>query len=161
MSLQEVESTSSQEFKASVLGAYERGERVISVPRLQRLSGLYNVPVEQLLPQPDAAAAAAGSEDLDGVEQNGRGRAAGLSEKVTFDLTRFDDIGDPELGMVHRYLQSIVVQRQDFNGRVLTIRRADIQAIALLFGIDFDDLVARLDAQRLRVSPGASLLPIQ
>ena len=37
MSLQEVESTSNHEFKASVLGAYERGERIISVPRLQRL----------------------------------------------------------------------------------------------------------------------------
>ena len=37
-SLQEVEASSNQEFKASVLGAYERGERAISVPRLQRLS---------------------------------------------------------------------------------------------------------------------------
>lgn len=33
-SLQEVEAVSDQEFKASVLGAYERGERAISVPRL-------------------------------------------------------------------------------------------------------------------------------
>ena len=37
LSLQEVEAISAQEFKASVLGAYERGERAISVPRLQRL----------------------------------------------------------------------------------------------------------------------------
>ena len=39
-----------QEFKASVLGAYERGERAISVPRLQRLARFYSVPVDQLLP---------------------------------------------------------------------------------------------------------------
>ncbi|MCB1026891.1 MAG: helix-turn-helix transcriptional regulator, partial [Microthrixaceae bacterium] len=32
LSLQEVEAISDQEFKASVLGAYERGERAISVP---------------------------------------------------------------------------------------------------------------------------------
>ena len=32
LSLQEVEATSNEEFKASVLGAYERGERAISVP---------------------------------------------------------------------------------------------------------------------------------
>ena len=38
LSLQDVEATSSQEFKASVLGAYERGERAISVPRLERLA---------------------------------------------------------------------------------------------------------------------------
>src|SRR5215213_4678555 len=51
LSLQEVEASSGQEFKASVLGAYERGERAISVPRLQRLARFYNVPVDQLLPQ--------------------------------------------------------------------------------------------------------------
>jgi len=50
LSLQDVESASDHEFKASVLGAYERGERVISVPRLQRLARLYLVPVDQLLP---------------------------------------------------------------------------------------------------------------
>src|SRR5271170_3874674 len=53
LSLQAVESGSDQEFKASVLGAYERGERAISVPRLQRLAALYDVPVEQLLPELD------------------------------------------------------------------------------------------------------------
>src|SRR5438477_5608470 len=51
LSLQEVEASSQQEFKASVLGAYERGERAISVPRLQRLARFYNVPVDQLLPR--------------------------------------------------------------------------------------------------------------
>ena len=50
MSLLDVEAASGKEFKASVLGAYERGERAISVPRLQRLAGLYTVPVAQLLP---------------------------------------------------------------------------------------------------------------
>src|SRR5947209_17904824 len=49
LSLQEVEASSAQEFKASVLGAYERGERAISVPRLQRLARFYAVPVDQLL----------------------------------------------------------------------------------------------------------------
>ena len=49
LSLQEVEAQSNQEFKASVLGAYERGERALSVPRLDRLSQFYAVPVEQLL----------------------------------------------------------------------------------------------------------------
>ena len=43
LSLQDVEAASVQEFKASVLGAYERGERAISVPRLQRLARFYGV----------------------------------------------------------------------------------------------------------------------
>src|SRR6478609_1768423 len=41
LSLQEAEELSGQEFKASVLGAYERGERAISVPRLHRLATVY------------------------------------------------------------------------------------------------------------------------
>ena len=53
MSLQEVEAESGHEFKASVLGAYERGERAISVPRLSRLAHFYDVPVGQLLPRGD------------------------------------------------------------------------------------------------------------
>ena len=48
----EVEETTEGEFKASVLGAYERGERAISVPRLHSLASFYGVPVDQLLPKP-------------------------------------------------------------------------------------------------------------
>ncbi len=51
LSLHDVEQASTKEFKASVLGAYERGERSISVPRLQRLAIFYGVPVDQLLPR--------------------------------------------------------------------------------------------------------------
>ena len=54
LSLHEVESQSDQEFKASVLGAYERGERALSLPRLDRLAQFYRVPVEQLLPRGDS-----------------------------------------------------------------------------------------------------------
>ena len=155
LSLQEVEAVSEHEFKASVLGAYERGERVISVPRLQRLAELYGVPVDQLLPRPAVARATDGEEAAD----TGEGREkAEIPEKVTFDLTRFDSVDDPQLGMVHRYLNSIMVLRQDFNGRVLTVRRDDIRAMAGLFGVDPGDLVRRLDDRRLRVLAGAGRL---
>jgi transcriptional regulator with XRE-family HTH domain len=36
-------------FKASVLGAYERGERVMSVPRLKALARFYQVSIDHLL----------------------------------------------------------------------------------------------------------------
>ena len=48
LSMQAVEVMSEQEFKASVLAAYERGElgeRAISMPRLQRLAELYDISV--------------------------------------------------------------------------------------------------------------------
>ena len=58
LSLQEVEALSHQEFKASVLGAYERGERSLSLPRMHRLAAFYGVPVDQLLPQIERGKAA-------------------------------------------------------------------------------------------------------
>ena len=152
LSLQEVEAASTQEFKASVLGAYERGERVISVPRLQRLADFYRVPVDQLLPR-DAEVPA--ETPASGVEPTDvRLAAPAWPAKVTFDLARFQAVdGDPELEMVYKYLSSIQVRRQDFNGRVLTIRADDIRAIAGLFGTDADALLRRLDDLQLRLQP--------
>jgi transcriptional regulator with XRE-family HTH domain len=145
LSLQEVEGASTQEFKASVLGAYERGERAISVPRLQRLARFYTVPVDQLLPRDaneidltDSATAAAAERSWDG------------SDKITIDLTRFEGVDDDEARVLHRYVNTIQVQRQDFNGRMLTIRRDDLRAIAAAAGIDVDALVRRLDDLQLR-----------
>ncbi len=149
LSLQEVEAVSAHEFKASVLGAYERGERVISVPRLQRLAQLYSVPVDQLLPRPSSARTV----DGDAETETPTGE---VPAKVTFDLTRFEEIDDPQLHMVYRYLNSIMVLRQDFNGRVLTVRRDDIRAMAGLFGVDPGDLVRRLDDRQLRLAAGAA-----
>ncbi len=155
LSLQEVEAASTQEFKASVLGAYERGERVISVPRLQRLADFYRVPVDQLLPR-DAEVPtellAPGVEATEATEA--RTASSAWPSKVTFDLARFQAVdGDPELEMVYKYLNSIQVRRQDFNGRVLTIRADDIRAIAGLFGTDADALLRRLDDLQLRLQP--------
>jgi hypothetical protein len=75
------------------------------------------------------------------------------SEKVTFDLTRFRDVADPELEMVRQYLNSIQVMRQDFNGRMLTVRRDDIRAIAGMFGTDASALIERLESLELRLAP--------
>lgn len=155
LSLQDVEAASGHEFKASVLGAYERGERIISVPRLQRLAGYYEVPVDQLLPPAAEVGRAANHRETDGADDPPGAAAPNhrtTTEKVTFDLARFRDVADPELEMVRQYLNSIQVMRQDFNGRMLTIRRDDIRAIAGLFGTDPSALVERLEALELRMA---------
>src|SRR6188474_2794273 len=110
LSLQDVEVESNQEFKASVLGAYERGERAISVPRLQRLARFYHVPVDQLLPQDDGP--------VFGDERTERPEGAG---KLAIDLEKLETMNGGEFAMLSRYLRLIQVQRQDFNGRVITI----------------------------------------
>lgn len=158
LSLQAVEAMSEQEFKASVLGAYERGERAISVPRLQRLARLYDVPVDQLLPQDED------SNRWGGAEADGDGAGAAQvrarralrpwdgQEKVTIDLTKLNSVSGPERDLLRRFLSMIQVQRQDFNGRMITIRAEDLRAIACLFGVTPDAMSRRLDELGLRVS---------
>ncbi len=139
LSLQEAEELSGQEFKASVLGAYERGERAISVPRLHRLAQVYTVPVDQLLPR-DAGDPRAEGPYLDLTQPS-----APAPRKVIIDLGRLDEIGGPTGEMLRRYIAMIQVQRQDFNGRVLTIRRDDLRAIACILDTPTDHASERLD----------------
>ncbi len=150
LSLQAVEANSGQEFKASVLGAYERGERSISVPRLQRLARLYDVPVDQLLPRDQAIWDEAGGYsdtgegDIDPGPRS-EGRAAwDHTNKVTIDLTRLGQASGPERDLLRRFVGMIQVQRQDFNGRMITMRGDDIRAIACLFDLSTEAMSRRL-----------------
>src|SRR3954447_12077781 len=82
LTLEEVDATSNREFKDSALSAYERGDRIISVLRLQRLAAFYNVPVDYLLPP-------AGEDenviDLASLEEGGH---LGNRERATMELVR-------------------------------------------------------------------------
>jgi len=159
LSLQAVEAMSEQEFKASVLGAYERGERAISVPRLQRLAKLYDVPVDQLLPPDDVAVtrwgangAAAGNEVVAPLSARRAIQAASGTERVAIDLTKLHTVSGPERDLLRRFLSMIQVHRQDFNGRMITIRAEDVRAIACLFGVTPDSMGTRLDELGLLVN---------
>ncbi|MEO5724053.1 MAG: transcriptional regulator [Ilumatobacteraceae bacterium] len=132
LSLQEVESESAEEFKASVLGAYERGERAISVPRLERLAKFYSVPVEQLLPREEHVAAPDGD--------------PGLSKKLAIDVQKLGQLTGNPFEMLIRFLRMIQVQRQDFNGKVITVRGDDTRAIAAMLDVPVDQIGQRLDA---------------
>jgi len=147
LSLQDVEATSDQEFKASVLGAYERGERAISVPRLQRLARFYRVPVDQLLPFDEDSDEAADADAGDGAR-----RGSGDADIPTkLDLARLEDLDGSEAETLSRYVRMIQVQRQDFNGRVLTIRRDDLRAIAAILGVGEEHADRKLDDMGLKL----------
>ena len=129
LSLEQVESTSAQEFKAAVLGAYERGERAISVARLRRLARFYGVPVDYLLSE-QADASAPGTGLL--------ARAQSSLERLVVDLRRLQHLSRPQDERLQRYVRMIQLQRGDFNGRVLTLRADDRRALACLFGTSED-----------------------
>jgi transcriptional regulator with XRE-family HTH domain len=115
-SLLDVESVSDGEFKASVLGAYERGERSVSAGRLWRLAQLYDIHVASLLP-----GAERGDDDPDGV------------------LVDVDAAGkmSPEQGeLIERYLSAIQVMRKDTVGPTLAVRKSDLRVLNVLLEAD-------------------------
>ncbi len=140
LSLQEVEAQSGQEFKASVLGAYERGERALSVPRLDRLAHFYNVPIEQLLPREITGSEAAATESP-------------INKKLAIDVSKLLQLSGSTFEMLARYLRLIQVQRQDFNGRVITVRGDDTRAIAAMLDVPVDQVGDRLAALDLLFKP--------
>jgi transcriptional regulator with XRE-family HTH domain len=129
LALRAVEQASAREFKVSVLGAYERGERIISVPRLQRLARLYGVPVDKLLPS-------AGPSPTP--------RRPGISEPVRVNLARLAALDAPYRDLLQRYVTSIQIQRGDFNGRVITIRDQDVRALGAILMLDETETRIRL-----------------
>lgn len=132
LTLQQVEEISSGKWKAVVVGSYERGDRAVSVAKLAELSEFYNVPVSELLPKEEMAAATAAA-------VAGPGR-------VMLDLRKLSrpDL-DPELRPVSRFAHTIQLQRGDYNGNVLTIRGEDLRALSVIYGTDPEELVIRLE----------------
>lgn len=131
LSLSEVESATNQEFKASVMGAYERGERMISVPRLERLAHFYGVTVDQLLPR---------DKQREGDTQT----HSAAPTKLRIDVAKLSLRDAKEFKMLERLLRMIQVQRQDFNGKVITVRAHDTRAIAVILDVAVDDVGAKL-----------------
>ena len=137
LSLHDVEVASGKKFKASVLGAYERGERTISVSRLHGLARFYGVPVDQLLPRdPD--------------EEDAATPTPAAAEKIRIDLTRLENVNAPETAVLQRYLNMVQVRRGDFNGKVLTIRFDDLRAIASVLDLSPDNLMLKIDSLGLK-----------
>ena len=128
MSLQDVQSASSGKWKAAVVGAYERGDRNVTVARLSDLAGFYGVPVSELLPDD-------GSPSSPAFESRRR---------VVLDLEGLAKVPEEDRDPLSRFTHAIQIQRGDYNGRVLTIREDDLMALALLYQTTSDELARRL-----------------
>ena len=129
MSLQDVQQTSGGRWKAAVVGAYERGDRNVTVARLSELAEFYGVPVSEILPEEAPSS---------GTVTNGRRR-------VVLDLESLEKVPEADRDPLARFTTAIQVQRGDFNGRVLTIREDDLMALALLYQTTADELSRRLE----------------
>jgi len=144
LSLQGVEQRSGGQWKAVVVGSYERGDRAVTVQRLAELADFYGVPVSALLPD---------------------GGTASHSEpppKLVLDLERLQSVPSEKAGPLARYAATIQSQRGDYNGKVLSIRSDDLRALAVIYDLPPHQLAEELigwgvldpDARRA-VAPGS------
>ena len=84
------------------------------------------MPVDQLLPRR--------ADDPGGAE------GTGPRPKLAIDILKLTQLSGAPFEMLTRFLRMIQVQRQDFNGRVLTIRQDDKRAIAAMLDIPVDQV---------------------
>jgi transcriptional regulator with XRE-family HTH domain len=127
LSLDEVERASGGRWSASAIGAYERGFRNLSLPRLQELATFYDVPMSMLLGEVD-------------IRESATERAT--PSKIILDLIALEEVD--EAAPVLRYARSIVLDRGDWNGRVLSVRRDDLRALASVLHTTDAELIAQL-----------------
>jgi transcriptional regulator with XRE-family HTH domain len=126
LSLHGVEEKSRGRWKAVVVGSYERGDRAVTVQRLAELSDFYGVPVSELLP--DSAPSG----------------AAEPPPRLIIDLEKLQVVPAERAGPLARYAATIQAQRGDYNGRVLSIRAVDLQALAIVYDLSPAGLIERL-----------------
>ena len=131
LSLPDVQALSEGEFKASVMGAYERGERAISAVRLAKLAALYKLPLQAMLPAGDAQDATS---------------AGGLA----LDVGRLESAKGAEAATLARFVKRLQSQRQDWTSGVVRIRADDVVAIALACDRTPAELMKLVDDQGLR-----------
>jgi transcriptional regulator with XRE-family HTH domain len=147
LSLDDVERESGGRWSASAVGAYERGFRNLSLPRLRELADFFEVPMGTLLGEPE-------------IRDDRPGSGTG---NVVLDLLALEAAPE-EAAPVLRYARSIVLDRGDWNGRVLSVRRDDIRGLASMSGVDEATLLDRLDrwgaiATIARSRPRARVVP--
>jgi transcriptional regulator with XRE-family HTH domain len=132
LSLPDVQALSEGEFKASVMGAYERGERAISAVRLAKLATLYRLPLQAMLPT--------GTDDV----------VPPPSGVLALDVARLESASAAEARTLARFVKRLQSQRQDWTAGVVRIRAEDVVAIALACDRTPAELMKLVDEQGLR-----------
>lgn len=142
-SLAQVEERSQGTWKAVVVGAYERGDRAVTIGRLAELAAFYRVPLAHLLPPSPHELPA----DPDGI-------VVATPTGVVLDLTklRAEEPAEDEIGAVARFAERICLLRGDHGGRVVTLRDADLRTLALSSGLAPEQLQSRLADRGLLVA---------
>lgn len=145
LTLQQVEVLSNKRLKGSLLAAYERGDRNISVTRLHQIATLYSVPVNQLLPE----------------ETEGFAEPA-PPPKLAIDLASLQGLPERQGSILARHVANLQQQRRDFDTSVVTFRADDLEQLAAAYKTTPETLRRSLHEWGVfRTSSGGSAAPTE
>ena len=105
-SLGDVETHTDGEFKASVVGAYERGERAISVQRFVNLADVYGTPASDLLPAPSDSELVIDIEALNGNDGDLVDRYLAAIQMMR-KIPGIEEVRDSDRALISSLLQSV------------------------------------------------------
>lgn len=127
LTLHGVELKSGGRWNAAAVGAYERGERALSVQKLADLLDFYGVPIAECFPESRAPS------------------EAKPSDRINLDLTRLRQLSTQTLDPLVRFVAAIQGQRGTYDVDVLTIRSADLRTLSIMYDITLGGLTDRLN----------------
>lgn len=131
-SLADVEKLSKGNFKAVVLGSYERGDRTMSVKRAIDLANFYGVPFHYLVQEEQVPVM---------VRRN----------PLILDLRRVRSKvdGGEKIRLLTTFVAWISHQRNDWNGEVMSLREGDLSLLGLLLFSNQDEVEDWLKRENL------------
>ena len=121
-SLKLVEAKTMGNFKASTLGAYERGQRNLSIQHVWELARFYDVSPDELVR----------------VEKGSRSRRDQSSLKVAPDFSEADEV------LLHNYIRYIDNKRKGFDWNLRSLRQGDMFSLAHLINVTPDAIGDKL-----------------
>jgi transcriptional regulator with XRE-family HTH domain len=137
LTLEECEVASEGQFKAVVLGSYERGTRAISLSKISQLADFYEVPIAFFFSSQN-------------ISYEGR---------WIFDLRRLKERNDGNfpLNFISNSLARIAELRSDWEGEVLSIRESDRLSFEIVLGTGREDHIARMKTMQIIIDKPTEL----
>lgn len=108
------EKLSGGRIRAVVLGAYERGDRSMSLKKVIEIADVFGVELAHLM-----------------APSSGRGESPELADRHIYDLRALQALEpSPEKEILTKYIRRIAHRRGDWAGEIISLRRDDIDALS-------------------------------